>query len=141
MLVLYCSDPLRPRQVDDAYADELAGAERAGFDELLAQAVPSSYDPTLYASEAKWRQAVQMSDVRMQWDPDHDPAGRPLVRGAIQLGLRGEALRRYACEELLGIEDISPFVGEQRQHALTGNWTDLMTPRERIYPVGDAGTE
>src|SRR5579884_151424 len=35
MLVIFCSDPLRPRQVDDAYAVELAAAERAGFEYAL----------------------------------------------------------------------------------------------------------
>ena len=35
MLVIYCSDPLRPRQVDDAYADELAAAEQVGFEHAL----------------------------------------------------------------------------------------------------------
>lgn len=35
MLILFCSDPLRPRQVDDAYTEELAAAKRAGFDHAL----------------------------------------------------------------------------------------------------------
>ena len=43
------------------------------------------------------------SEVRLQWDPDHDPHGRPLARRALQLGLRGEALTsralRAACDE------------------------------------------
>ena len=94
--------------------------------------------PALYADEADWKQAVQASSVRVQWDPDHDPAGRPLERRAIQLGLRGDALRRYAREWLLGIEDISAFVREQRQHALAEDYARLATPRERVYPVGDA---
>ncbi len=29
ILVIFCADPLHPRQVDDAYASELATAERA----------------------------------------------------------------------------------------------------------------
>ena len=34
---------------------------------------------------------------------------------AIQLGLRGETLRRYAREWIAGIEDVTPFVHEQRE--------------------------
>jgi hypothetical protein len=111
---------------------------RPAFDALLAEAVPSTYMPALYADEEDWKQAVQASSVRVQWDPDHGPAGRPLERRAIQLGLRGDALRRYAREWLLGIEDISQLVHEQRQHVLAGDYAALLTPRERIYPIADA---
>lgn len=113
---------------------------REAFDSLLAQAVHSSYDPGVYASEAAWREAVSVSEVRLQWDPDHAPSGAPLIRRALQLGLRVEALRRYACEWLLDIEDISDFVREQRPHAAGAPYDDLITPREHVYPVTDPGT-
>jgi hypothetical protein len=115
-----------------------ARLRRSAFDALLASAVPSTHAPALYPDAAKWKRAMQASSVRVQWDPDHDPAGRPLERRAIQLGLRGDALRRYAREWLLDIEDISAFVREQRQHFLAGNLAMLLTPRERVYPVADA---
>ena len=47
------------------------------------------------------------------WDPDHDPSGGKVERRAIQLGLRGAMLAKYAREWLSGIEDISGFVAEQ----------------------------
>lgn len=31
MLLIYCSDPLRPRQPDSAYAEEVAAAEAVGL--------------------------------------------------------------------------------------------------------------
>jgi len=111
---------------------------RAAFDALLAEAVPSTHVSALYADEAEWRRAVQASAVRLQWDPDHDPAGRPLERRALQLGLRGEVLRRYAREWILGVEDISAFVRDQHQHALAGDYAALVTPRERVHPVAEA---
>lgn len=111
---------------------------RAAFDEILRAAVASSFDPALHASEAAWREAIAGSEVRRQWDPDHDPRGAPLERRAIQLGLRAGFLRRYAREWLLGVEDISDFVGEQRAHAAAeGGWARLVTPREEVYPVAD----
>lgn len=108
--------------------------QRAAFNEILRQAVPSSYQQHLYASQEEWKQAVEQSSVRLQWDPDHDPSGRPLERRAIQLGLRGEILARYAREWIISIEDISDFVAEQREHA-HGDYAQLITPEERVYPV------
>lgn len=104
---------------------------RTLFDDLLRQGVPSTFDPDRYGSREEWQAAVASSDVRLQWDPDHDPAGRPLQRRAVQLGLRGRALRRYAEEEVLSIEDITPFVAEQREHV--ANLHALQTPEEHIY--------
>jgi hypothetical protein len=109
--------------------------QRSAFEGFLAQAVPSHFTPP-YPNERAWKQAVYESDVRLQWDPDHDPAGAALPRRAIQLGLRGEVLIRYAREWILDIEDISGFVAEQAR-AARGSNAELVTPRERVYPVTD----
>lgn len=110
------------------------------FDEILRAAVPSSFDPVRFATNEDWQRAVAHSDVRLQWDPDHGPKGHPLERRAIQLGLRGRMLRRYGEEDLLGIEDITPFVREQHAHA-HGDQDLLRLPRERVYvPDAQAAT-
>ena len=109
---------------------------RAAFDEILAQAVPSSFDSLDYPTRDGWEDAVAGSNVRLQWDPDHDPSGKPVERRAVQLGLRGEALRRYAQEELLSVEDLTPFVAEQRRH-LDGGFGELLVPEEGIYYPSD----
>ena len=83
-----------------------------------------------------WRSAVAGSHVRLQWDPDHDPSGAPLERRAIQLGLRGQALAKYAKDWLVGIEDVSEFVRQQSEHAGLP-FDRLITPREEVYPVND----
>lgn len=114
--------------------------QRSAFDLILAQAIHSSFQSQWYASQESWQQAVQTSDVRLQWDPDHNPAGRKLERRAIQLGLRGEAIRHYAKEWIISIEDISDFVAEQRQHVVSGNDEALLTPAESAYPVEDLET-
>jgi hypothetical protein len=80
---------------------------------------------------------VAQSSVRLQWDPDHHPSGAALERRAMQLGLRGETLRRFAQESIIAVEDVSPFVAEQRQHVLAGRVDQLLTPREDIYPIVD----
>ncbi len=108
---------------------------RTGFDEILARAVPSTYSPHQFDSQEQWKAAGAASDVRLQWDPDHDPHGEKLERRAIQLGLRGDALASYAREWIIEIEDISEFVAEQRQLIENGALDELNTPREAIYPV------
>jgi hypothetical protein len=111
--------------------------KRAGFDAILAACVPSSFDRDRWSSEAEWRRAVSGSDVRLQWDPDHDPGGRPVARRAVQLGLRGETLRRYAEEWLVEIEDITPLCVAEKAHAYEHGYPRLRTPLERVYPVVD----
>lgn len=106
---------------------------RVFFDELLCHAVPSSFDPRFFQDQAAWARAVEQSQVRLQWDPDHAPSGAPLARKAVQLGLRREALERFATDELLEVIDMSEFVAAQRQHAAGFDASALLTPVERIY--------
>ncbi len=109
--------------------------KREGFDEILRQAVHSTYVPAVYGSPEGWKARVVESAVRLQWDPDHDPAGARQERRAIQLGLSGEVLRRYAKEWTVKIENISGFVAEQREHVKEAGFPQLITPREEVYPV------
>ena len=104
---------------------------RPAFDEILRRAVHSSFNPVVYRDPDVWRSAVATSDVRLQWDPDHSPSGEPLDRRAIQLGLRGEALARYAREWVIAIEDVTPLAREQAAHV---RGAGLMTPRETSTP-------
>jgi hypothetical protein len=111
---------------------------RDAFEEILRASVPSTYEEgTKFASREHWQRAAAQSSVRRQWDPDHHPSGPKLERRAIQLGLRGPILRRYAEEWILEIEDLSAFIAEQRQHVLTRPYDLLVTPREDVYPIGD----
>jgi hypothetical protein len=113
--------------------------QRNAFDSILEQAVPSTFKSDLYADHESWKQAVAKSDVRLQFDPDHDPHTQPVERRAIQLGLGGEVLARYAKEWIVSIEDISQFVHEQHQN-VRGQCENLLTPRERVYPIEDEAT-
>ena len=102
------------------------------FDEILAVAVPSAFDPRLHHDTEEWKRALASSEVRLQWDPDHAPAGTPQHRRAIQLGLRGDILRRYAETEVIGIQNISELVAEQRDAARTDP-DKLRVPAEKVY--------
>jgi len=91
--------------------------------------VPSTYDARSGGTEADWHRAVNRSAVRLQWDPDHDPSGARVERRAIQLGIRGETLRRFTNEWILSINDISDMVVAQRGRPPS----ELVVPRERVY--------
>lgn len=108
---------------------------RSAFDTILAQAVPSSFVDRYYKDREAWQAAVASSDVRLQWDPDHDPFGRPVDRRAVQLGLRGKVLASFSRDWIRRIEDITPFVREQHEALKRGGVAALHTPSERVYPV------
>ncbi len=110
---------------------------RNGFDTILREAVHSSHVSEVYGSREEWERAVRHSNVRLQWDPDHHPSGAKLERRAIQLGLRGKTLERFADEWIVGIEDISEFVAEQREIMQRQGVGKLDIPREEVYPVED----
>ena len=100
---------------------------------LLARAVPSTWDSALHESREAWQRELERSDVRLQWDPDHEPTGEPVERRTIQLGLRGDALAGFRGDALESIEDVTPFVEQERahRHALD----QLRVPIERAYPL------
>jgi hypothetical protein len=108
------------------------------FDEILELAVCSKFIPDLYSDEKAWKKAVDRSDVRLQWDPDRNPNGNRLARRAIQLGLRGEVLTKYAREWIVSIQDISEFVAEQYEIVKSGDWDSLIVPTESVYRVNNS---
>jgi hypothetical protein len=110
---------------------------REGFDEILRQAVPSTFAAAHYESESVWQENLRTSNVRLQWDPDHDPHGVKLPRRAIQLGLRADVLKLYGGPWIVSIEDISDFVRAQYAVLRERGFDALMTPQEEIYPVED----
>ncbi|MCB9617285.1 MAG: DUF4291 domain-containing protein [Sandaracinus sp.] len=112
--------------------------KREAFDDLLARAVESSFHPEAWPDRDAWQAAVRRSDVRLQWDPDHAPSGSPVERRAVQIGLRGEALRGLEGSALLDVEDVTPLVHEQREHVGT---SALLTPRETVYEARDEPTK
>ncbi len=97
---------------------------------ILQEGVLSSFDATKCADEAAWKQDLNQSEVRIQWDPDHDEFGMKLKRKAIQIGMKGEVLRKFSTEMLLKIEDITSFVRAQRIHNVTKE--DFLVPQEKV---------
>lgn len=76
-------------------------------------------------------------DVRLQWDPDHDPFGEKLQRRAIQIGIRGNVLDTFLSQHIVSICDITPFVREQSNNVNTDKLEFLRVPAEHIYTIDD----
>jgi hypothetical protein len=109
---------------------------RAFFDSIVEQAVPSAYQPEYPGGREAWTAAMNMSEVRLQWDPDHSPSGTRQARRAIQLGLRGQVLEAFAGSELIEVIDVSDFVRLQRAYVVESQISALRIPIERVYAVG-----
>ena len=112
--------------------------KRDFFEAILAAAVPSTYDPDLCSDKEAWKSSVAKSSVRLQWDPDHSPPGAREERRAIQLGLRGAVLREYGQSAIVEIVDLTEFVESQRAHVESGDYKQLILPREQVYVPSDS---
>jgi hypothetical protein len=110
---------------------------RGFFDSILAQAVASSLGQSDQSSQEAWKASLATSNVRLQWDPDHDPHGNAVARRAIQLGLRGSVLEEFGKRELIEVIDMTAFVSEQRALLSRVGTGELRTPTERVYVPDD----
>jgi hypothetical protein len=110
---------------------------RSFFEHVLGSSVRSSHGSGATETRAEWQARLASSDVRLQWDPDHDPRGNKLERRAIQLGLRGDTLKAYGKTELREVVDMTPFIVEQRPYITRDKWELLRTPTESVYVPAD----
>jgi len=99
---------------------------------ILNEAVLSSYSASEYKNEEEWKHRLMVSNVRIQWDPDHNEWGGKLERKAIQIGLKGETLLKFNSEYIQRIEDITEFVELQRVQRFGPSPRQLLVPKERI---------
>jgi glutamyl/glutaminyl-tRNA synthetase len=83
------------------------------FEIILEKAVYSAFQADIYDTETNWKAALDRSDVRLQWDPDHNAFGTKQMRRAIQIGMKGDILRQFCTEWVVSIQDITNFVVEQ----------------------------
>ncbi|MCO6161606.1 DUF4291 domain-containing protein [Flavobacterium sp. NRK F7] len=107
------------------------------FERYLKNAVYSSFNQVEGITQEAWKDAVKSSNVRLQWDPDHDPYGDKLDRRAIQIGLRNEYIRTFSKEDVLLIEDISQFVAEQYEFVKSKDLDKLLIPEEKPFYFSD----
>lgn len=111
---------------------------REGLDSALADAELSHYVRGVHPDLATWRRNLRRAPARVQWDPERDLHLNPLPYRSLQLGLSGEASRRYADEWTVSIRDVTPLAREI--HGLLRAGQDdaatALLPRELPYKPG-----
>ncbi|WP_431032827.1 DUF4291 domain-containing protein [Streptomyces sp. P6-2-1] len=110
---------------------------REGFLWALRHAALSHYVRGVHEDRAAWQWAVRQAPARVQWDPERDFHSRPLAHRSLQLGLAGEASRRYADEWIVGIRDVTPLAQEVHGLVREGELdaARALLPVERPYEV------
>ena len=113
---------------------------RDGFEWALRHACLSSYTRGVHSDRAAWQRQLKRAPARVQWDPERDLRLQPLPYRSLQLGLSGEAVRRYADEWTVAIRDVTPLAHEIHTLVRSGDLTSAtrLLPQERPYPAGDA---
>lgn len=108
------------------------------FEYILQQAVSATYDQSIYGEKVSWQKQLSETEVLLQWDPDYGPNGERKQRRAIQLGLRGETLKKYSKDWIVKIEDITPFVRYVRDEVKnTSDYSKLPLPKEMPFFISD----
>ncbi|MEV5158372.1 MULTISPECIES: DUF4291 domain-containing protein [unclassified Streptomyces] len=85
---------------------------REGFAWALEGAELSHYVRGVHPDRATWQRDLRRSPTRVQWDPERDLHLNPLPYRSLQLGLSGEAARRYADEWTVSLRDVTPLAHE-----------------------------
>ncbi|MDA5140735.1 DUF4291 domain-containing protein [Streptomyces sp. AD681] len=113
--------------------------DREGFEWALRNACLSSYRPGVHPDRATWQRELKRSPTRVQWDPERDLHLQPLPYRSLQLGLAGEAARRYADEWTVAIRDVTPLAREIHALVRDGDLDSArgLLPQEERYPAAE----
>ncbi|MFD7511210.1 DUF4291 domain-containing protein [Streptomyces sp. NPDC059853] len=112
---------------------------REGFAWALDHACLSHYASGLHRDHATWRRRLREAPARAQWDPERDLRLKPLPHRSLQLGLTGEAARRYADEWTVSITDVTDLAHTVHARVRAGDLEAArrLLPAERPYSVPD----
>ncbi|SCL72265.1 protein of unknown function [Micromonospora citrea] len=110
---------------------------RSGFEWALAHSCPSSFDRDRYPDRETWSRRLRDSPVRVQWDPERSLRLAPLPHRSLQVGLSGEAVRRYVDEWLVALTDVTATAHAVRAALDAGDdaAAEALLPPERPYPL------
>ncbi|AOR64572.1 DUF4291 domain-containing protein [Pectobacterium wasabiae] len=109
----------------------------SGFREIINQGVLSHRADDSCLSNDEWKKKVTDSNVVIQWDPERDLLLNKLDYRTIQIGLRGEAVKRYTEEWIVDIHDITEHVTEIHNLVISNrlNAAYDKLPHEEIYHI------
>ena len=111
------------------------------FKTILKEATITSYDEHFFPSHEEWKKQLELTEVRLQWDPDHDPLGNKETRKAIQIGMKGEVLKCFGTEWITDIQDITSFVRSEYDKVLNNSIVELNVPFEEVLELHDEEIE
>lgn len=109
--------------------------KREAFDFIVRNAIISTYNDDMDMTRTEWEEQIKKSDIRCQWDPERDLFGNPLPYRSIQLGLRGNAVRKYVDEWIVNITDITDYVKGLYEQREAGMDISSLLPKERVYTI------
>lgn len=111
--------------------------KREGFEWALRNAILSHFDDAVHSDKDGWKETLQDSPVRIQWDPEKDIYSQPLPYRSIQIGLSGIAVEKYLADWIVGVEDITAYCRHIRQLLEAGQAEAAiaMLPVEKEYPL------
>lgn len=114
---------------------------REGFDWALSNAELSHYEQGVHPDHAAWQHTLRSAPARVQWDPERDLHLNRLPYRSLQLGLAGEAARRYADEWTVSVRDVTPLAREIHELARAGRDDEAarLLPGETPYPAPSNG--
>ncbi|MDX2174019.1 MAG: DUF4291 domain-containing protein [Bacteroidota bacterium] len=105
------------------------------FKTILNEATISSYDSEIFSAHEEWKSELEKTEVRLQWDPDHDPFGKKQERKAIQLGMKGGILKKFCTEWIVKIEDVTDFVKAEYEKVTANTLDELNVPFEEVISI------
>lgn len=109
---------------------------REFFDRMLKKAILTSPDSMMFDGN-EWEKRFKNTDVYCQWDSDRSLDGSPLNRAAIQIGIKGDALRDFLDNGIYKIEDLTPTVRKWNDRRKKRQLSITELPSEKLYPVND----
>jgi hypothetical protein len=110
---------------------------RHGFEWALQHGSLSHFKPGVHESQQAWHAEQATSPVRAQWDPERSLHLEALPHRSIQVGLSGEAVRRYTSEWIADLTDVTGLAHHVHDLLSAGRLDDARAalPHEQPYPL------
>ncbi len=111
--------------------------KREGFEWALQNSCLAHFDKILHTSYEDWKNQLNNSPVRIQWDPEKDILLQPLPSRSIQIGLSGLAIEKYVSDWILKINDVTEMCKKINELVIAGNinLAKSLLPVEKVYPL------
>jgi hypothetical protein len=113
--------------------------KREGFEWALENACLSTFKENIYKTHENWKEKLNSTPVRIQWDPEKNIKLENLDYKSIQIGLNSEAVKKYVKDWIVQIDDITAFSKEIHQFIINNEIEKAKDklPKEKIYPLPD----